>query len=133
MNEANIQSQVDRKVLISSLWIVVMFNMVFADILSFMIPGNLEEVLTGVVDGISMSGNLMFIAAVMLEIPIAMIVLTRVLGRKSNRILNIVAAVITILFVIGGGSLALHYILLAGIEVICMLLIIRLAWTWKDN
>jgi hypothetical protein len=133
MNEVSKLKTLDRKVLISTLWIVVMFNMVFADILAFMIPGNLEEVITGTVDGISMSGELMFIAAIMLEIPIAMIFMSRVLGRKSNRLLNIAAAIITIIFVVGGGSLELHYIFMAGIEVICMLYIIQLAWTWKDN
>lgn len=133
MNEANIKNTIDRKVLISTLWIVVMFNMAFADILSFMIPGGLEEVLTGTVDGISMSANLMLVAAVMLEIPIAMILLSRVMKRKSNRLLNIVASIITIVFVVGGGSLEPHYILLAGIEVICMLYILKLAWTWKQD
>ena len=36
-----------RKVIISTLWVVVMFNMIFADILSFITPGFLEEVMTG--------------------------------------------------------------------------------------
>lgn len=37
----------DRKVMLSTLWVVVMINMIFADILSFMIPGALEEIMTG--------------------------------------------------------------------------------------
>jgi hypothetical protein len=37
----------DRKVILSTLWIVVMFNMLFADILSFMVPGSLKEIMTG--------------------------------------------------------------------------------------
>ena len=32
---------------ISTLWIVVMFNMAFADILSFITPGALQEIMTG--------------------------------------------------------------------------------------
>lgn len=131
MLESKLERNLDRKVLLSSLWIVVMFNMVFADILSFMVPGNLNEVITGVVDGISMSGELMLIAAFMLEIPIAMILLSRILKRPLNRVLNIAAAVITIVFVVGGGSLDLHYIFLAGVEVVCMIVIIWKAWTWK--
>lgn len=37
----------------------------------------------------------------------------------------------TILWVIGGGTLMLHYIWFASIEVICSFVIIRLAWTWR--
>jgi len=122
----------DRRLIISTLWIVVMFNMVFADVLSFMIPGALAEVMTGAVDGIEMSEKLMLIAAMILEIPIIMIFLSRVLKYRANRMVNIFAGIVTILFVIGGGSTELHYIFFASVEVLCMLAIIRLAWKWKD-
>ena len=112
---------IDRKVVISSLWIVVMLNMIFADILSLMIPGALTELMTGTVEGVTLSAELMLIAAFILEIPIMMVLLSRLLKHKINRILNISASLITIVFVIGGGSLDLHYIFLATVEVICMI------------
>jgi hypothetical protein len=56
-----------------------------------------------------------------------MIYFSRSLDFKINRILNIIAGFITIVFVIGGGSLAPHYIICASIEVI---LIISTAWKW---
>lgn len=37
----------DKKVLFSTLWIFVMFNMLAADIFSFMVPGVLAQLLTG--------------------------------------------------------------------------------------
>jgi len=132
MSNSSYEISKNRPLLFSTLWIVVMMNMIFADILSFMIPGGLSEVLTGVVDGIQMSSQLMLIAAFMLEIPIIMILLSRVLKHRSNRIANIVASVITIVFVIGGGSTEPHYIFLAGVEVVCMLAIIYYAWTWRE-
>jgi len=122
----------DRRLIISTLWIVVMFNMVFADVLSFMIPGALAEVMTGAVDGVEMSEKLMLIAAMILEIPIVMIFLSRFLKYRANRMANILAGIVTILFVIGGGSTELHYIFFASVEVLCMLAIIRLAWKWKE-
>ena len=33
----------------------------------------------------------------------------------------------------GGGSITLHYIFFASIEVVCSLVIIWLAWTWRDR
>lgn len=59
-----------------------------------------------------------------------MIFLARILPRGINRWTNIVAAVITIVYVIGGGSTYPHYIFLAAIEVVSLLLIIGYAWRW---
>ena len=123
----------DMKVKLSTLWVVVMFNMAFADILSFMIPGHLEEIMTGYAEQIPITQELMLVSAVLLEIPIAMILLSRILKYRANRWVNIVAAVITIVFVIGGGSTTLHYIFFATVEVLCMLLIVWYAWKWPKQ
>jgi hypothetical protein len=114
------------------LWIFVMFNMVFADIVGFMNPGALEEIITGAV-GIEITQELLLVFSILLEIPIAMIVLSRILQYGANRWANIVAAVITILFVIGGGSAYLSYLFFATVEVACMLLIIWYAWNWHKQ
>ena len=119
-----------RKVIISTLWVVVMFNMIFADILSFITPGFLEEVMTGYAGEMEITQGLLLIFALLLEIPIIMILLSRILNYQANRWANIIASVITILFVVGGGSAYLHYFFFASVEVICMLLIIWYAWTW---
>ena len=121
----------DVKVRLSTLWIFVMFNMVFADIVGFMNPGALEDIMTGNV-GIEITQELLWVFSILLEIPIAMIILSRVLPYRINRWANIIAAVITILFIIGGGSVALSYIFFATMEVIGMSLIIWYAWTWPN-
>jgi Sec-independent protein secretion pathway component TatC len=117
----------DRKVILSTLWIVVMFNMIFADILSFMKPGFLKDIMTGSTE-IQITQGLLLLFAVLLEIPIAMIFLSRVLNYRANRWVNIIASVITIAFVIGMGTTDLHYIFFATIEAVSMLLIIWYAW-----
>jgi hypothetical protein len=117
---------------LSTLWIFIMCNMVFADILSFMYPGGLKEVLTGYAGGVHVTPGFLLGAAVVTEIPIAMIVLSRVLKRAANRWANIVAGVITIAYVIGGGPITqLHYIFFAAMEVACALLIVWYAWKWR--
>ena len=47
MNSEKKTDKTDLKVLLSTLWIVVMFNMIFADILTLYIPELLQEVVTG--------------------------------------------------------------------------------------
>jgi hypothetical protein len=120
----------DRKVLFSTLWIVVMFNMAFADIVGFMNPGALEDILKGSV-GFEITQEILLVFSLLLEIPIAMIFLSRVLRYGINRWANIIASVITILFVFL-GTITLSYIFFATIEVACMLLIIWYAWTWRN-
>jgi Sec-independent protein secretion pathway component TatC len=119
------------KIRLSTLWIFVMFNMVFADIVGFMNPGALENIMKGTV-GLEITQELLLVFSIVLEIPIAMIFLSRVLKYGANRWANIIAGVITILFVIGGGSTYLSYIFFATVEVICISLIIWYAWKWPN-
>lgn len=115
------------KATLSTLWIVVLINMIFADIFSIMvelvngntleIPGNVKSV--------------MAIAALVTNVPILMIYLSRVLPYKLNRRANIGAALFTIIYVVAGGSFAPHYLILASIEIIFLVLIIQKAWRWK--
>ena len=132
MNSERKTTGMDLKEKISTLWIVVMFNMAFADILGFMSPDFLEILETGYADGIQITQGFLLVAAIFLEIPISMIFLSRALKYGANRWANIIASVITIVFVIGGGDLALHYMFFAPIEVVIMLLIIWYAWKWPN-
>jgi len=121
----------NKRVLLSTLWIVVMINMLMADILSLYIPGALDEL-------VKFAGDtpitlLMLSGAIMMEISVAMIFLSRILGYRVNRWANIISSIITIVFVIGGGSTYPHYIFIATIEVACLLLIAWIAWKWTDS
>ena len=121
-----------RNVMLSTLWIFVVFNIIVADIVGFLNPGTLEAIITGST-GFELTQGLLLVFAVLLQIPIAMILLSRVLTHRINRWANIVASVITILFVIGGGNTSLSYIFFATIETVAMLFIIWYAWTWSKS
>jgi len=62
-----------------------------------------------------------------------MIILSRVLNYRVNRWVNIIASIITIVFVVSGGASYPHYIFIATVEVICLLLIIWNAWKWTEQ
>lgn len=104
---------------LSMMWIVVMFNMVFADIVGFLNPGTLEQMMA-----MKPAQELLLVFSILIEIPIAMIFLSRILKPRVNRWANIAACVITTLWIIGGGTLSASYIFFALIEVISMLVII---------
>jgi hypothetical protein len=124
-----ITKKIDTKVLLSTLWIVVMINMLKADILSLYIPGAADEVARTA--GETPITQLMLGGAIMMEISIVMIILSRVLNYRVNRCVNIITSLITIAFVWGGASPDPHYIFIAAVETICLLLIIWNAWRWS--
>ena len=68
-----------------------------------------------------------------MEISIVKIILSRVLNDRVNRWANIIAGVITILCVVGGGASYPDYNLIASVEVTCLLLIIWFAWKWAEQ
>jgi hypothetical protein len=133
MNTSAIPSKkIDTKALLSTLWIVVMINMLKADILSLNIPGALHEVAkTSATIGTPIP-QLMLIGAVMGNLAIAMIILSRVLKYGINRWANIVVGIVTIAYIWGGMATYPHYIFIATVETLCLLLIVWFAWTWRN-
>ena len=118
---------------LSTLWVVVMFNMVFADILTFIKPGALQGLWSGQA-GVQVTEGLLLVFAILIEIPIAMIFASRILKRGANRWANTVAAVITTVFVVGGSSLDLPFALFfAIVQVACMALIVWSVWTRRSS
>ncbi len=117
------------RVVLSSLWIVLMINMIYNDIFGIVVELNKFEKLELPAD----AETLMLIAAFVTNIPIMMVFFSRVLKYKLNRILNIVVGIFTIIYVWGGMSAYPHYIAVATIETILALSIVWISWTWRDN
>lgn len=125
----NLIEKLNKKDLISALWVVVMLNMLKADILSLYIPGTAVE-LAKTAGAIPIT-TVMFGAAIIMEFPILMIVLTQLLKHNANRWLNIISSTLTIIFVWAGFVAYPHYVFIAAVETICLLLIIWNSWKWN--
>ena len=123
----------DRKVILSTLWVFVMFCIAYADLIGFIEPGTLEKIINGNV-GFVLTPAIILVFSLLQAIPIAMIVISRVFRRGVSRGLNIAAAVLTLLYVLGGGNWeSVSYPVFAALEVVAMLGIIWLAWTWRKD
>ncbi len=118
----------DTRIKLSTLWIVLLFNLIFADILSIIV----ELVEKNTFDIIGEVKTTMAIAAIITNIPILMIYFSRQLSYKLNRHLNVTAAFITLVYVVGGGSLSPHYLIIVSIEIMLLTIIIATAWRWKS-
>jgi preprotein translocase subunit Sec61beta len=114
------------------MWVFVMLNMAYADILGFMDAGILKQFLAGHADQIQITPMFILIAAIATEIPLAMVVLSRVLPDRVNSWANILVAVYTVIYVVGLGSAMPHYLFLAGLEVLGCALIAWSAWQMRE-
>ena len=126
----------DRKIVLSLLWVFVLMNMIYADILNTLKPGYLNEL---EFVGKNISGGTVLFFAFLMEIPIAMILLSRILNRKAIRISNFIATPISILWVIvpsivmSNGNTTLSYFFFATVETVTMIFILVYCWKWKEE
>ncbi len=123
----------DVRAKLSTLWIFVLFNLIFSEFHRLLQPGFLEEVMTGTISGVQMSQEVLLLGAVVLEIPIAMALLSRVLSYRVNRWANIIAGAMTIAIVLFNMSADLDNIFFSTIGVVAMSLIVWYAWRWHKQ
>lgn len=129
---ANPSKKLDTKVLLSTLWIVVMINMLKADVLSLYIPGTVDRLVNGVGET-AIPLLMLFFGAVPMEVAIVMIVLSHVLKYAVNRWVNIIVGMVIVAYVWVGAASYPHYTFIATVETICLLLIIWNAWKWSNR
>jgi hypothetical protein len=127
----------DTKERLSLLWIFALLNYLYADVIAlFAIVGSrtpFEPLPPWALMG----------SAVLMEIPIAMILASRLLPFRANRLVNIIAGCILTLVngfltfvppLLGWGKPPAfpEYLFFATIETVCTLVIIWQAWTWSE-
>jgi hypothetical protein len=123
------------KARLSALWIFASLNYLYCDVVSLMDSSQLRQYLTGTVDGLTLDDGFLLGAAVLVEIPIAMTLLARVITRHAvNRWANIVAAGVmttvqaATLFL---GTPTAYYAFFSALEISCTAVIAWQAWRWR--
>lgn len=126
----------DRRAILSTLWVFLAVNYIFCDVLSHMQPAVIKELSTGTLGSIQVTQGFLLTAAIMMEIPFAMIILARVLKYRASRWTNIIAgavmAAIQVVTMNMGTPPTLHYLFYSAIEIACALFIVWYAWTWRN-
>ncbi|MDH3613442.1 MAG: DUF6326 family protein [Gammaproteobacteria bacterium] len=127
-------TDVERKTVLSTMWIFVLLNMIYADILGMLRPGYLE-----LLDRMSqqLSGTAVLLFAVLMEVVIVMVPLSKILNRKANRLTHFAVVPLSILWVVVpslmpslGDSTPLSYAFFATVEVGTMLAMLWFTWRW---
>jgi hypothetical protein len=115
----------------STLWIFATVNYLYCDVVSLMDPNLLKHYLAGTVGGVAITPGFLLAAGVLVEIPMAMILLSRILRPKANRWANVGAgALMTVvqLATLFATKPALYYTFFSVIEIATTAAIVWLAW-----
>ncbi len=126
----------DIKERLSLLWLFALLNYLYADLIAvFEIIGS-----PNLVDAPHLPPWVLMGSAVLMEIPIAMILASRFLSFRANRLSNIIAGIVVTLInagltfvppLVGERTPALpEYLFFATIETVATSVIIWQAWTW---
>jgi hypothetical protein len=125
----------DMKSRLSTLWIFASLNYLYCDIASLMDPQLLPQYLRGNVNGLEFTPTFLLAAGVLVEIFIAMVLLSRLLPYRANRWANIAAGtamtavqLATVLFM----KPAPYYAFFSAIEIATTVAIVWYAWKWTE-
>jgi hypothetical protein len=126
--------KVNIKIILAALWVAVMFIYVYADIKTLFQPEIPEQIISGIVGGMTINQSFLFAAAILMSIPPIMILLSLILKPSVNRWVNIIVSSLHILLIIitrfVPGKIWYYYIYYQSIEAIFHSLIIWYAWRW---
>lgn len=123
---------------LSLLWIFALLNYLYADVIAVWAILGAPPADTPHLGQLALAGS-----AVLMEIPIAMILASRLLPFRANRLANIIAGSIVTLVngfltfippLLGWGRPPAlpEYLFFATIETVCTVAIVWQAWTWRE-
>src|ERR1700680_4338915 len=121
---------------LSTLWIVATLNYLYCDVVTLIDPALLKQFLAGEIGTVHISQGFLLGAGILVEIPMAMVLLSRILGDRPNRIANIVAGTVMTavqLLSLLVKALALYYIFFSVIEIALTSAIVWYAWRWRKG
>jgi len=124
------------KTRLSTLWLFAVLNFVYCDVVTLENPSYLKGIIAGNAAGILVTPAFLLAAGVLVEIPIAMVLLSRTLKYRGNRWANIVAG--GVMTAVQASSLllstpGLYYVFFSTIEIAATLAIVGYAWKWNNT
>lgn len=126
----------ETKTKLSTLWLFATLNYLYCDVIGLFDPKELKGVLAGQVSGIEVTQTFLFAASVLMAIPIAMVLLSRILGYRANRGTNLVAGALMTAVQLGtnfmGTPPTASYIFFSILEIAATVAIVWMAWTWHE-
>ena len=122
----------DRNRLLSLVWLFVLLNFIYCDVIGLHDPSVLRSLIDGHAGDIEITPPFLLASSALMEIPIAMVLVTRIASRRAARVTSIVAAAFMI--VVQSSSLFVgvtpSYAFYSTIEIAGLVAVIVLAVRW---
>lgn len=126
----------ETKTKLSTLWLFATLSYLYCDVIGLFDPKELKGVLAGQISGIEVTQTFLLAASVLMAIPIAMVLLSRILGYRVNRGANVVAGALMTAVQLGTNFMGTpptpSYIFFSIIEIAATVAIVWIAWTWHE-
>ncbi|MEO7125859.1 MAG: DUF6326 family protein [Nakamurella sp.] len=130
-------AKVPAKVVLSGLWVSMLFVFAYVDIFGFFRADVINGVLTGDVAGTSIVIDQTFLtlATAYILAPSLMIVASLLLHAKVNRVINIIVSLIYLVSIVVTvlGESWTYYVLGSIVEILLLLAIMNSAWNWEKR
>ncbi len=125
----------DVQIKLSALWVARMLAGFLGDVLRFLEPGMLEQMMTGEVDGVQLTHGMLLGMAIFMVIPIVMVFLSLTLPYKANRWANIIFAILLFGFDLVGlpTYTSAYATFLISVGLLFNALTVWYAWKWPKQ
>jgi hypothetical protein len=128
-------SKVDTKVVLSGLWVSMLFVFAYVDIFGFWRADVINGALAGEVPGAGFEIDQTFLTLTSLYVlvPSLMVVVSLLAPARVNRRANIGVSLLYVASIVVAvvGETWIYFLLGSAVEVVLLLAIARVAWTWR--
>ena len=124
----------DTPALLSTMWIAVLLANLFRDIHEVLRPGFADELAhDGTYYGTRVSDGTLFWSAIVLVFLVSVVVLARILPRRSNRRVNVVAALMMAAGVLSSWPKDPDDFVFGAFQLIGVALVVTVCTRWRDD
>ena len=120
---------------LSTLWTFAALNYLYCDVVSLMDSSKLRGFLAGSVGGLDINQQFLLAAGALVEVPMAMVLMSRLATGRANILANIVAGLfmtVVQLATLFAGKPAPYYVFFSAIEITATAAIVAMALTYRS-
>jgi hypothetical protein len=123
----NTNKKQDMRTRLSALWLFAMLTYTYGDVVTLMDPVKHGS--------IQLTEGFLLGASIFMMIPITMVLLSRILMYRSNRLTSIIAGTVmtvSLILTLFAAVPTTYYLFFSIIEITCTSLIVLFAWKWRN-